>query len=207
MRVICLWFAAAALACGVLLPASTTYASDQGASPTAVTGHDAGDSSYVLGPENLIQLKIFGDASVNTLYRIDEMGFINHSLIGRLKLSGLTITEVEELLESKLTGDYYINPQVTVFVIEHSRFSIIGEVKKPGTYEILGRVSLVEAISIAGGFTAVANTRDVKIQRKIPGGGATTIKVDTVRFTDLGEAGSQVYLEADDTVVVPKSFF
>ncbi len=166
-----------------------------------------GELAYVLGPENLIQIKIFGDASVNALYRIDELGFINHALAGRLKLAGLTVVQAEELLKSKLSGDYYLNPQVNVFVIEHSRFSILGEVRKPGTYEILGRVSIIEAISIAGGFTPVANMRGVKIQRKSSAGGMSTINIDTTRITERGDPEAQVYIEADDVIVAPKSFF
>ncbi len=181
-------------------PASTTasFAAPQIA-PDAET-------PYILGPQNVIQIKIFGESGVNPIYRIDELGFIKHALVGRLKLGGLNVEQAEELLEKTLAGDYIINPQVTIFVLEHSRFSIIGEVRKPGTYEILGRVSIIEAISMAGGFTPVANQRDVRIQRRQEEA-QSTVQVDTTKITQRGDMTAQVNVEANDVIVVAKSFF
>lgn len=165
-----------------------------------------GEFAYVLGPQNVVQIKIFGDAASNPIYRIDESGMISHTLIGRVRLGGLTVAEAEKLLEEQLRGDYIRNPHVTVFVLEHSHFSVLGEVRKPGTYEIVGRVSIIEALSMAGGFTPIGNPKDVKIIRKSENG-ETVIRVDTTRITDRGDMTAQVYLEADDVVTVPKSFF
>lgn len=162
--------------------------------------------AYVLGPQNVIQVKIFGDASTNQIYRVDELGFIKHALLGSVKIGGLTVADAENLLEQRLSGDYIIDPRVTIFVLEHSRFSVIGEVKRPGTYEIQGKVSVIEAISMAGGFTGVANQRDVKIIRKQDGREAR-INVDSTRITQHGDTTANVFIEADDVVVVSKSFF
>ena len=163
--------------------------------------------SYVIGPGNLIQIKIFGEASTNQIYRVDEAGNVNHSLIGRIKLGGLTVSVAEELMEKKLSGDYIINPRINIFILEYSHFSIMGEVQKPGTYEITGRVSAIEAISMAGGFTRVANPRTVKIIRKTEDGSESNIPVDTTIVTEKGKRSDEVYVEADDVIMVPKSFF
>ncbi len=109
-------------------------------------------------------------------------------------------------MESSLDKDYIINPRVNVFVLQYSTFSIIGEVRRPGNYEISGRVSVIEAISMAGGFTAVANQRGVRIMRKGEGR-ETTVNVDTTRITQQGDRSADAYIEQDDVVVVPKSFF
>ena len=162
--------------------------------------------TYVVGAQNLLQVKIFGEASVNQLYRVDEDGYIKHALAGRVKLGGLTVTEAEELMERKLDGDYIINPQINIFVLEFSHFSIIGEVRKPGNYEISGRVSVIRAVSIAGGFTPIANQRGVQIIRRGSDGLETKINVDATRIMH-GDLSEEVYLQADDVVVVPKSFF
>src|SRR3990167_9063365 len=167
---------------------------------------EGGEGSYVIGPENLIQIKILGQAGVNQIYRVDEAGFVNHALVGPVHLGGLTVTEVEKLMESKLAGDYIINPQVSAFILEHSHFSLLGEIRKPGSYEILGRASIIEAISMAGGFTPVANQRDVKIHRK-NAEKQETITIDTTKITQRGDRSSDIYIEADDVVVVSKSFF
>ena len=163
------------------------------------------NSPYLIGPQNLLQIKIFGEASMNQLYRVEEDGYIKHALAGRVKLGGLAVADAEKVMEQKLDGDYIINPQVNILVLEYSHFSIIGEVRKPGSYEISGRTSLIRAISIAGGFTPVANQRGVQVMRR-NGEGETKINVDTTRAMS-GDQSSNMDLQADDVVVIPKSFF
>ena len=162
--------------------------------------------SYVIGPQNLLQIKIFGEAGTNQMYRVDEDGYIRHALAGRVKIAGLNVAEAEKQLEQQLDGDYIINPQVNIFVLEYSHFSIIGEVRKPGNYEISGRVSVIRAISMAGGFTPIANQRGVQIIRKTEDGREVKIGVDAVRIME-GNLSDEQDLQADDVVVIPKSFF
>ncbi len=161
---------------------------------------------YVIGAGNMLQIKIFGEASVAQIYRVDDEGYIKHALAGRIKIGGLTVAEAEKLMERKLDGDYVINPQVNVFVLEFSHFSIIGEVRKPGNYEISGRVSIIRAISMAGGFTPVANQKGVQIIRKNPDGTETKMNIDATRIMN-GDLSVDVDLQADDMVTISKSFF
>lgn len=167
---------------------------------------DEGPGAYIIGPQNLLQVRIFGEASINQLYRVDEDGYVRHALAGRVKLGGMTVAEAEKIMEQKLDGDYIINPQVSIFVLEYSHFSIIGEVRRPGSYEISGRVSVIRAISIAGGFTPIANQRGVQINRKNPDGTEAKINVDATRIMQ-GDLDAEQDLQADDVIVVPKSFF
>lgn len=167
---------------------------------------DDNGTAYLIGAQNLLQIKIFGESSVTPIYRVEEDGYIKHALIGRVKLGGLTTTEAERVMEEKLDGDYIINPQVNILVLEYSRFSIIGEIRKPGNYEISGRMSVIRAISTAGGFTPIANQRDVQIIRKNTDGTERKIGVDTTRIT-RGDLSAEVDLQADDVIIVGKSFF
>jgi len=166
----------------------------------------ADGSAYIIGPQNLLQIKMFGEASMNQIYRVEENGYIKHALIGRIKLEGLTVAEAEGLMERALSDGYIINPQVNIFVLEFSHFSIIGEVRKPGNYELSGRVSLIRAISLAGGFTPIANQRGVQIIRQNADRTETKLSVDATRIMN-GDLSDEVELQADDVVVVPKSFF
>lgn len=179
---------------------------DDAASSTVLPKRRDDATPYAIGPRNVIQIKIFGDASTHQIYRVDELGYISHALVGRVKIAGLTVPEAEKLMESKLDKDYILNPRVNVFILQYSTFSIIGEIKRPGNYEITGRVSVIEAISMAGGFTAVANQRGVKIMRKQEGR-ETAVNIDTTRITQQGDRSTDAYIEEDDVVVVPKSFF
>lgn len=164
------------------------------------------DTPYVIGSQNLLQVKIFGEAGINQLYRVDEDGYIKHALAGRVRIRGLTVAEAEKELERLLDGDYIINPQITIFVLEYSNFSIIGEVRKPGNYELSGNVSFIRAISMAGGFTPIANQKGVQIIRKNADGSESKISVDAARII-RGDSSDEVGLQADDVIVVPKSFF
>lgn len=192
------------LCCLSLIP-SLGFAADQRI-PTQTVDSSQGPFAYMIGPQNVVQIKIFGDAAANQIYRVDERGYIKHALLGSVKIGGMTVADAEKLIETKLSDGYFVDPRVTIFVLEHSHFSVLGEVKKPGTYEILGRTSVIEAISMAGGFTPVANQGGVKIIRKTEGKESTT-NVDTTRITGRGEVSADVAIEADDVVVVSKSFF
>ncbi len=165
-----------------------------------------GDYAYRIGPQNLLQIKILGESATTQVYRVDEMGYITHALLGRLKLEGLTVVEVERLVTDKLRGQYILHPTVTVFVVEHSHFSILGEVRRPGNYEITGRVSIIEALSMAGGFTPLANQKGVKIVRKKEDE-ERIVHVNAVHLMQNPEPNNEVDIVANDIIVVPKSFF
>lgn len=190
-----------------LFPADTAKAASAERDSSAYDDSSRDENPYEIGPQNLLQIKIFGEAGINQLYRVDEDGYVKHSLLGRVKIGGLTVAEAEKEIEKRLDGDYIINPQVTIFVLEYGHFSIIGEVRKPGNYELSGRVSLIRAISIAGGFTPIANQKGVQIIRTAPDGTETKISVDTTRITQQGDLSAERDLQADDVIVVPKSFF
>lgn len=160
---------------------------------------------YVIGPQNLLLIKILGETGVQQTFRVDDLGFITHPLIGRIKLGGLTVPQAEEELARILADGYIINPHVTLLVLEHSRFSVLGEVRKPGAYEILGQVSLMEAISIAGGLTPIANKDKIKLIRNEDGGEVTSM-IDMDDAME-GKKESNSWVRGGDVIVVNKKFF
>jgi polysaccharide export outer membrane protein len=167
------------------------------------TGRD--DSAYIIGPENFVQIRILGENDTQQMFRVDEAGFITHPLVGRIRIGGKSVSEAEHMVEEALKGDYILKPNVTILVLEHSRFSILGEVRNPGHYEILGQLRLVEAISMAGGFTPVANQKKVKIIRKSEG---REIKLEkNVEEIMQGGKTGDVFIQAGDVISVSKSFF
>jgi protein involved in polysaccharide export with SLBB domain len=191
----------AALQLGAAGPADMSMPQGAGQPGTQVD-----DSVYKIGPQNLLQIRILGEDKLQSTFRVDDNGFITHPLAGRIQLAGKTVADAEDILIKVLDGDYIRNPHITVFVLEHSRFSVLGEVKTPGNYEIIGQVSMMEAISMAGGFTPVANEKKVRILRKAKGGGEQSIEVDVQEIMD-GAKEDNVFIQAGDVVNVPKSFF
>lgn len=195
-----------------MFPASPSGMADMSAS--AATGAmsavnterniQGGDSGYVIGPSNLINIKILGQSGLQETFRVDEGGFITHPLLGRVKISGMSVAQAENMIREELSGDYIRDPNVIIFVIEHSHFSVLGEVRKPGNYEILGRLSLLEGISIAGGFTPVANEKRIKVLRHDQGG-EKTFFINLKDILDGRKPG--VDIQAGDVIEVEKSFF
>lgn len=182
---------------------------DEGAMPSypsevlQESGRD--DSAYTIGPDNFILIRILGESDTQQTFRVDESGYITHPLVGRIKVAGKTVSEAEHLMEEVLKGDYLLNPNVTILVLEHSRFSILGEVRNPGHYEISGQLRLVEAISMAGGFTPVANQKKVKIIRKSNEGETKLEK--NVEDVVQGRKEDDVLIQPGDIINVSKSFF
>lgn len=181
------------------------YAADPvDVSAAAAAENAQSERGYVIGATNLIFIKVLGQEGLQQTYRVDESGYITHPLLARVKVGGKTVAEAEEMITKALSGDYIIDPNVTIFVLEHSRFSILGEVRKPGNYEILGQLSILEGISIAGGFTPVGNSKNVHILRHDD----TGEKKIVVNVRDIMDGKqSNITIQAGDVIEVPQSFF
>ncbi|MFA5125311.1 MAG: polysaccharide biosynthesis/export family protein [Patescibacteria group bacterium] len=167
------------------------------------------EKAYRIGPENLLQIDVhYGkDGLISQKVRVSSRNFITFPLIGEVDVEGLTVSELENKLYTLLEKDYLVNPQVSVVIEEYSTVSVIGEVKKPGAYPIKGKLTVVEAISLAEGFSKIASPNRAKIVRTNADG---TKKEIPVRLNDIINGKRQkdnVYLQAGDVVVVPESLF
>jgi polysaccharide biosynthesis/export protein len=154
------------LALLLLCPALRTIAQDQ-QSP-AVTKPTA---KIHIGSGDLIEVKVFDIPEMSQTVRVDDVGDATFQLIGRLHLEGLTPEESQGLIASRyVAGDFLVEPQIQVFVHEYATqgVSVLGEVAKPGVYSVLGKRSLLDVLSEAGGTTQTA-TNEVIVERKSDG--------------------------------------
>ena len=144
----------------------------------------AASSNYQVGPENALQIDVYygKNEKISQKVRVSAGGIIQFPLIGEVPVAGLTVSEVQEKLRQLLEKDYLVNPQVTVFIEEYSTVSIVGEIKKPGVYPIKGRLTVVELISLAEGFSKIAAPNKVKVVRTHPDG---TKEVKVVHVKDI----------------------
>ncbi len=112
-------------------------------------------SDYIIGSEDLLEISVFELEGLNKTVRVSEEGMINLPLLGEVRAEGLTRRGLEEVVRSLLEEKYINSPQVSVFIREfRSRsVSVIGSVRKPGTYKLLGSRTLIHVISEAGGLT------------------------------------------------------
>ena len=112
-------------------------------------------SNYILGPEDVVDIDVFDvpELSIKKV-RVANDGMISLPLIGRVQAAGLTAEQLRKELEDKWGENYLQDPQVTVFVEDFKAkpASVIGAVEKPGLYSLTARRSLIEVLSMAGGF-------------------------------------------------------
>lgn len=129
-------------------------------------------ANYRLRPDDVVQVKVFQEEELNTTARILKDGTIPIAYINAAKVGDKTIQEAAQTIRSQLR-EYIINPQVTVQIVEYSkrRFTVLGQVGRPGTYEIPDEntINLIEAIGLAGGYTRIANPSKITLKRQVNG--------------------------------------
>ena len=114
---------------------------------------------YQVGAEDQLAITIFGQDNLNRELRVNGQGEITMPLVGVVKVAGLTPQQIEKRLEDLYNADYLVNPQITVSVNQyrHQRVAVTGAVAQPGSYEIIGPRTLLEVLSLAGGFVKTPN--------------------------------------------------
>ena len=167
-------------------------------------GEDQYKADYKIGAKDLLEISVFGLEEMNKTVRISEDGKITLPLLGEVEVEGLTKTELEKKLSHLLERKYLQNPQVTVFIKEHQskRVSVLGAVGKPGPYELLGRQTLLQLISEAGGLTEDAGD-DIIIIRQFQDGTNTSLKISIDDLFLKGDARLNIPLEPNDIVNIP----
>lgn len=130
---------------------------------------------------------------------VDDRGCINLSLIGTIKIAGLTTSEAEEAIENAYVSKHYYNKITVVVVAEEDEYYVRGEVRAPGKYPLNAGMTLLRAITTAGGYTDFANPRKINIFR-----GDKVFRYDAKKIEAL-EAKDPL-IEPDDVVVVERGW-
>jgi polysaccharide export outer membrane protein len=109
---------------------------------------------YRIGSEDVLDVNVFAAPELNRQVRVSASGEISLPLLGGIRANGLTPQELERVLEELLRQKYMNDPHVSVFVrdIESHPVSVIGAVRKPGVFQIRGRKTLLEVLSLAEGM-------------------------------------------------------
>lgn len=161
---------------------------------------------YLIGSQDALIIKVYEEPELDREVRVSSNGEISFPLLGKVKVAGLTVSQLEDKLTELLGKDYLVKPQVTVFIEEYSTISVFGKVNKPGSFPLKGNLTVLEAISLAEGLAKTAAPNKTKIIR-IENGEEKTIYVRIADITKRGDKSKDVYLKAGDIVIVPESFF
>ena len=151
--------------------------------------------SYRLGANDVIKVQVYGEDALTTETRVGGDGKISVPLLGVLEVKGLTVKETAELIAKRLADGFLKNPRVVIYITKYRNFFVSGEVKNPGGYPYEEGLTVLKAVTLAGGLTNRASEGRIKIKR-LKGKVEETIsvKLDDPVFPD-------------DVIVVPESFF
>jgi polysaccharide export outer membrane protein len=128
---------------------------------------------YQIGAKDLLQISVFEVPELNITVRVSENGMINLPLLGEVRAEGLNRLDLEKRIAASLEKNYLKNAQVTIFIKEFQskKISVMGAVKNPGMHDLIGRQSLLQVISMAGGLSEQASDTVVIFRqfRNVPG--------------------------------------
>jgi protein involved in polysaccharide export with SLBB domain len=172
--------------------------------PLPVLPEPSATASQTLGPGDVIEIRVTDQDELTGEYEVGEDGNIRFPWIEDVAVAGKTRGEIAELIEQKLADGWLRQPQVTVRVLDRQNreVSVLGQVNTPGSYPFKERLTLVQAISLAGGMNPLAQAKKVKLIRETAEG-TKTYEIDVGSILDSKRA--DLPLEPGDIVFVPEA--
>ncbi len=191
---------------GALVPAEAATVSMRSGdaatsgNPEKQTGFIVEDQSprpraYSLDTGDRLRVFVYGQPNLSRLYMVDQSGIISVPLIGSVRARGLTTTQLEGSIRSRLSQGLVRDPQVTVDVQQNRPFFILGEVRNAGQFPYITGMTVEMAIAIAGGFGERANERKARLTRR------------SGTYSDVIDVSLDTELEPGDTVYIYERFF
>ena len=161
------------------------------------------DASYLIAPEDVLAIDVWKEAEITRTVPVRPDGKISLPLLNDVQAAGLTATDLASAITEKLKK-FIANPQVTVIItaVNSQRIYVLGEVLRAGVVPLLPSMTVLQAISSAGGFTQYANQKGVYVLRTENG---QQVKYpfnykQVVKGTNIQQ---NIVLKPGDTIVVP----
>jgi polysaccharide biosynthesis/export protein len=166
-------------------------------------------TGFLLGPEDELEITVWGNKDLTRVTAVRPDGLISMPLIGDVQAAGLTADALAQRISDRLKQYIATTPAVSVSVKELNSYTVyvLGEVTKPGKFQLKSYITVLQAISMAGGFTEWAKKNKLQVVRVSQNGDHRRQEVHIpLRYDDLvsgrGEPGN-IVLHPGDTVVVP----
>lgn len=163
--------------------------------------------STTLGPGDLFTMDIVGEKDLPREFQVASDGTVELPYLNTVKVAGLEPQEVAQLIRKRLVEKQILtDPSVVVSVTEYNskRITVLGQVQKPGSFPLSPGITLVQAISLAGGFNSIAKRNNVVLTRKTKNG-TQTVNVDVEAITDGNSP--DIPLQAGDSIYVNERIF
>jgi len=187
--------------------------------PSAQEPDQKNDAAYVLGPDDRITITaLHADEISGKPFQVDNTGAVNLPMVGRVMVGGLTVPEAEAAVATSLMT-YIEKPLVTVNVTEYQSqpVSVMGQVNKPGQYQVKGQKTLLDMLSMAEGLRPDAGPV-AKITRRIENGRiplTNVVEETSGRFTvaelklkalmESKNPAENIYVKPHDVITIPKA--
>lgn len=159
-----------------------------------------------VGSEDTFDVRVYGESELSGTFRVATDGTIDYPLVGRIKVSGLRTGEIQQLLVKEMKDRILKDPQVVVTIKDRNSQKIIvfGQVAHPGQVSYYPKMTIVDAIASAGGFTGLAAKNSVNLRREVAG----QIEIHVFPVADITEGRSQnVMMLPGDVLVVDERVF
>jgi len=159
--------------------------------------------NYVIGLGDVLEIFVWRNEQLSRQIVVRPDGKISLPLIQDIRAEGLTVLQLRDEITRRF--DEHVNhPRVTIIVsqINSYKVNVLGRVERPGVYPITGNTTLLEAISMAGGFTEWANKRKITVITH-QGGEKKKITVNYKKIASGKDPSQNIILKRGDTVIVP----
>ena len=171
------------------------------------SGAPEAKSDYILQASDLLKVQVFQEEDLTREVRVSQEYTIVLPMIGSVDLKGKTLRQAEEMIRERYDRDYLVNPQVNVMVLDYAKrtVNVLGSVNTPGAvlFPQEEALTLLDAISRAGGFNRLADRKHVKLSRTTPDGRTEAVEINTDDLIKSGNTKSFT-LQRDDVIFVPE---
>lgn len=164
-----------------------------------------GGNANALGVSDILEVRVYQEAELSGIYRVSPEGVIDFPLCGKVPVLGLTSSTAADAITECLRKGFLRRPNVTVMVKEFNskKVFVFGEVAKPGSFSYEEGMTIIHAVSQAGGFNRTAAKNSVNITRVFEG---KELKIP-VKVEDIVVGREKnVVLVPGDIIFVPESF-
>jgi protein involved in polysaccharide export with SLBB domain len=178
-----------------------TVTADQ-AKPTP----EQAQKASTLGAGDLLEVRVYQEPDISGPFRVSPEGNIDYPFCGRLMVKDMSSSGVADTIRDCLAKGYIKKPQVTVLIREYTskKIFIFGEVAKPGTFPYEENMNIIQAVTMAGGFTRTAQKNNISVTRVLEG----VEKKIKVPVADIGEGREKNFdVQPGDIIFVPESIF
>jgi polysaccharide export outer membrane protein len=171
----------------------------------------AQDGSYRINGGDVLHISVYGEKDLDRDVAVEPDGGVAFPLVGNINVRGLTLSDLQHKIAEALRSGNMLpavtDPEVTVALVKSSgnSFSVIGQVKQPGTFVTDTKVDVMQALSLAGGLTPFASKSRIIVLRRDEGGAQKKIPFDYSAVEDGEKLDSNVVLQGGDVVVVPQA--